>query len=814
MWGLTRRAGAALLLVATASAVWVYQTREIEVASVRSLAARHVLASTPRPRMRAVRFERNVGQTDARVAFIARGGEHTTFLTEDGLVIPLPLRGPEQALQMKLRGARSDVVAEGIRVLPGRVNYLLGNDRTRWHTQVPAFEAVRYPGVYPGIDILFYDRAGDIEYDFVVAPGADPDIIKFGFAGGTVHLDPLGNLIVSAGSSGAALTLLRPHSYQLVQNARREVKSRYEIDGAGEVRILLGEYDPALTLTIDPVLTYSSYFGGSGQDQGMGIAVDAAGSIYVTGLAASLDFPTERPLSGTLRGSTDAFVAKFDSTGQTLLFATYFGGTGSDGGRGVALFPSGEVAIVGETASTDLPVRAAVQSTYGGGALDGFAAKLSADGSALVYSTYLGGSATDVIRIIAVDRDGAAYVAGRSGSSDFPVANAVQSIHGGGPYDAFVSKLGPAGSPLAYSTFMGGTGDDGAYGIAVEATGAAYVTGYGNSPNFPVKSAYQATTAGAYEALVWKLNADGGLAYSTYLGGTANDWALGIASDAAGNAYLTGFTSSANFPTSGAFQSARAGTGDVFVTKLDATGTSLRYSTYLGGSGSEQGYAIAVDTNGYAYVTGRTASTDFPRRDAFQPNYGGGAFDAFVTRLGPSGRDLDWSTYLGGSGIDSSGDFGGANFGGGIVVTGSGQVYVTGFTTSTNFPTYEAWQRTFRGVSDAFIARMITARPFTESFLVAGVTPVRAIHIVELRDRIDALRTRNNLPPFAWTDSSLLGVSIKAVHVTELRAAIDAVYRAVNRTAPAYTDGTLTPQSSVIRRAHIEELRRAVIELE
>lgn len=766
-------------------------------------------------RARSFAFERNVGQTDPGVRFLARGPAYSLFLTANDAVFQASNAEGHAVITMTLRNANSNPETIGVEQLSSKTNYFVGRDPARWIADVPVFGAVRYRSVYPDIDLMYYAHDGQLEHDFIVGTRGDPRRIALTFQGaGRGRVDGAGNVVLQPISAGPAFTLRRPIAYQDFENVKTEVACRYVLVGDDTVTFDVGAHDRSRPLTIDPVLAYSTYLGGSGDDQGLGIAVDGAGSIYVTGVTASVNFPTSNVPFSHLSGSTDAFVVKLNASGTQLLFSTYIGGSMNDAARGIAVDANGSAYIVGETASTDFPTASPIQSAYGGGSLDGFVAKLSPDGSTLVYSTYLGGSGTDVARVVQVDSADAVYVAGRTTSLNFPLVNPVQSNHGGGGFDAFVTKINSTGTSLSYSTYVGGSGDDGAYAISVDSAGNAYVAGYGSSTNFPVVAPYQPTNAGVYDALMWKLNPSGSMVYATYLGGSANDWALGIATDSSGNAYVTGFTSSSNFPTSSPLQPMSGGGGDVFVTKLDPTGSSLIYSTYLGGTGSDQGFGIAVDPTGSAYVTGRTGSPNFPLHHPIQWAYGGGDFDAFVAKITSSGTALAFSTYLGGSGTDSSGNFGGSNFGGGVVVTGAGEAYVTGFTTSDNFPTASAYQSHLGGGSDAFVAKLIPPQPFTDDVLIAGSTIVRSVHIRELRDRINALRVRLGLAPFAWTDPVLDGMSVKAVHLVELRSALRGAYVAAGLTPPSYTDPDLTPHETVIKAVHVAELRAALGALE
>ncbi len=455
---------------------------------------------------------------------------------------------------------------------------------------------------------------------------------------------------------------LAPRAYQMTGGRRRPVASRYVLSG-DRVSIRLGAYDHHRALVIDPTVTlaYSTYLGGSGEegDSGQGIAVDSAGDAYVTGTTTSTDFPTHDPLQPeNASGGGDvsnAFVAKLNPAGSALLYSTYLGGSGlgafGDSGLGIAVDSAGDAYVTGNTASSDFPTHNPLQPEFGGGGSDGdaFVAKLNPAGSALLYSTYLGGSGGDFGQGIAVDTAGDAYVTGYTNSSDFPTHDPLQrkASDTSGDGNAFVAKLNPAGSALLYSTYLGGSRDDSGQGIAVDTAGDAYVTGYTNSPDFPTHNPLQRKFGGrggfagpTGDAFVAKLNPAGSaLLYSTYLGGSDDDSAQGIAVDTTGDAYVTGNTNSTNFPTHDPLQPKFRGDhagfiGDAFVAKLNPAGTALLYSTYLGGSGDDSGQGIAVDTAGDAYVTGDTNSSDFPTHNPLQPKLPGFG-NLFVAKLGP-----------------------------------------------------------------------------------------------------------------------------------------------------------------------------------
>ena len=689
-------------------------------------------------------FEANYGQTDSKVNFIARGPGYSLFLTGQEAVIALkkaavrslevkglPTREPVEkrkegaaggtVVRMELAKANAAPRIVGAEELPGKANYFIGNDPAKWRTNVPTYAEVKYAGVYPGVDLVYYGNQGQLEYDFVVAPGVDPNEIRLNFRGAAkLRVDKKGDLLL--GSGGEEVRFEKPVVYQEVAGARKPVEASYVLASANRIGFRLGEYDHSQRLVIDPVLVYSTYLGGSGNDFGNGIAVDSAGDAYVTGYNGSLNFPTVNPLQPANGGDeTDAFVAKLNPAGSALVYSTYLGGTGGDFGSSIAVDNGGNVYVTGFTASTDFPTVNPLQPTYGGGLSDAFVAKLNPAGSALVYSTYLGGSADTLGYGIAVDNAGHAYVTGYTMFTGFPTTpGAFQMTYAGGTSDAFVAKLNPAGSAFVYATILGGSSFDVGYGIAVDSAGNAYATGYTDSTDFPTVNPLQPMNAGASgagNAFVAKFNPAGSaLVYSTYLGGCGGEYSYGIAVDTAGNAYVTGSTASTDFPTVNPLQPTYGGDGDAFVAKLNSSGSALVYSTYLGGTGDDFGRGVAVDSEGNAYVIGQTGSTNFPTVSPLQPTYGGGG-DAFVAKLNSSGSALVYSTYLGGTGDD---------FGNGIAVDRVSNAYVTGGTASTNFPTMNPLQSTNGGVGgegeDAFVAKIASENtlPTTTAIPVPG----------------------------------------------------------------------------------------------
>jgi len=644
-------------------------------------------------------FEANQGQVDSEVKFLSRGRGYTLFLTGTEAVLALnqPQRTPRTRresfmpssapsasstvqLRLRLLGANPQPEVRGLDELPGKSNYFIGSDPAKWRTNVPTYAKVEYRDVYPGVSLVHYGNQQQLEYDFVVSPGADPGAIEFEAEGAErIEIDDAGDLVMHV--PGGQVRQHKPIVYQQIAGHRRDIPGRFVLRDSAfrdlsrrsrdphpqRVGFEVGAYDQSQPLVVDPVLVYSTFLGGSacGGCAAFGIAVDSYGNAYVTGQTSATDLATVSPLQGTSGGGWDAFVAKLNATGSALVYSTYLGGNGVDRASGIAVDSSGNAYVTGYTESTNFPTASPLQATYGGGH-DIFVAKLNPAGSALVYSTYLGGYYTDWGYGIAVDSSGNAYVTGYT-SGNFPTASPLQASHGGGGSDAFVAKLNAAGSALVYSTYLGGSGDDRGVGIAVDSSGNAYVTGSTTSTNFPTASPLQAANGGGtYDAFVAKLNAAGSaLVYSTYLGGSGRDEAAGIAVDASGSAYVTGWTQSTNFPTASPLQPANGGGwSDAFVAKLNAAGSALVYSTYLGGGVQDNGFGIAVDSSGNAYVTGYTNSPDFPKASSLVPSGGSGAF---ITKLNATGAALVYSNILGSSAQ-----------GNGIAVDPSANAYVAG----------------------------------------------------------------------------------------------------------------------------------------
>lgn len=667
-----------------------------------------------------IAFEENLGQVDPQVRFLGHAGRTAVFFSPTEAVIAKSSGASQKnptvsVLRMRWVGSNQapEMIADA--PLPGRVNYLIGSDPSRWHTDLPTYGRVRYRDLYPGIDAVFYGKNGELEYDLVVAPGATPEIISFAFEGQTALVrDRKGDLVLKL--RDGEMRQHPPRAYQMIAGRRRWLSANYVIRRNNTVGIAVAGVDPSRELIIDPRLSYSTYLGGTADDTVNAVAVDQFGRAYATGTTLT-GFPSKNPLQGN-QPQTDAFVTKFFATGGGLIYSTYLGGNLFDFGNAIAVDRFGNAYVGGNTNSSNFPVTpGAFNNGPPSGDDDGFIAKLSPSGSSLVYSLRLGGHGdSDSVFALALDSQHRVYATGFTCSADFPVKNAFQPVShaqncadGGG--DAFVSRLNASGSALDYSTYLDGTFESIGRGIAVDSTFHAYVTGSTESADFPTtpgafQRTFRAATVPGFprdtignNAFVTKFSADGRtLVYSTFLGGTVSDQANAIAVDGSGRAYVAGGASSKNFPiTAGAFQKTLRGTGDAFITKLQATGAGLIYSTFLGGSKGDGASSIAVDSLGRAHVTGSTLSTDFPVLAPIQAHSAGGQ-DAFITKLSANGGTLIYSTYLGGSGTDA---------GNCIRLDANGNAYVGGSTTSANFRTTAgAFSRTRKGASDGWVAKI------------------------------------------------------------------------------------------------------------
>lgn len=707
-------------------------------------------------------FEANLGQTSSDVRFLSHGDGYTVFLTGDEAVMTLrrPAPGSEvrpghnrfgkgpgnrgaaekvSVLRMRLDNANANPAVSGVDRMPTKVNYFIGNDPRKWHTDVPAYSRVKYTGIYPGVDLSFYGNQRRLEYDFVVSPGADPSRIALHVQGaGKLQIDRHGSLVMNV--RGGEVEFQKPVIYQDVDGQRRDIAGNYVVTNDRKVRFALADYDRSLPLTIDPVLSYVTYLGGTGTDAAFGIATDAAGDAYVAGSTSSTDFPQQNAESptppGDIAAEGTAFVSELNPTGTSLLYSTYLGGSGSANGGDAALAIAVDAAtplniyVTGFTYSPDFPVSTnALITTPGPGGTStggsGFITKLtpSLTGTAqLAYSTYLGGDTEDQGNGIAVDATGDAFVTGLTLSSDFPhTSNAFSTSLLNANGSSFLTEINTVSGTDVYSTYFGGTngagsaflfGDE-AFGITVDTSSNAYITGTTTSTDFPTAGhtiSSCATDANGI-AFVSEINTTTpALSFSTCLGGASTETqgeavALGGPSNFL---YVTGQTTSSDFPVTAnsiPAPSAGVGNGVVFVSLLNTTGTTPNtYSTFLGGTNGDFPYGIVADSAGNAYVSGSTGSADFPLTSgALIQSRNNGNGSGFVSEINPGGHgqaDLVYSSFFGGNGVGGTFD---AAYGIGLFM---GNAYIAGQTASSNLPvTTNVYQSTFKSTTtNAFVA--------------------------------------------------------------------------------------------------------------
>ena len=673
-------------------------------------------------------FEANRGQAPGFAQFVSRGKGYSIQLRPDSAILSLRDTTHQRTISFNVQLVDAHTgSAEGTDVLPGKVNYLTGPS-SHWRTDIPTYSRVKYSGVYPQTDLVYYGNHGQLEYDFIAHPGADVSRIAMNISGAkSVRLLQNGDLALE--SDGSSVVWHKPVAYQQIEGKKKSVHSRYEISG-NRVAFRVGSYDHRRDLIIDPALAYSTLIGGAGQDIARGVAV-LNGNAYIVGDTTSTDFPTTTGAYDRTCGSdgncnydgesfhSDLFVTKLNSTGTAVVYSTYLGGNNWDNAGGIAVDAAGNAVVVGETFSTDFSSKS-IGAAASGVAGAAFAAKLNSSGSGLVYAVRFGGSACSNgagATGVKIDSGGNAVVVGVTDCSNFSTTSgSFQPNYGGAAPgtggDAFIAKINPTGSAFVWASYLGGDQRDQPYDVALDTSNNVYVTGYTSSRDFPISStAFQKSIPSnpgssftQTSAFVTKVNAAGSaIVYSTYLGGSFLDTgnAIAVVGD---NAIVAGIAQSSNFPTtSGVVQRNLKGIADAFVTRFNSTGSALVYSTLLGGSDDDQATGVAVNSSGNAYVTGTTYSTDFPTTVyGFQRvQLASGGEDAFVAELTPDGKALAYSSYLGGSSYEEDQNFAR------ITLDSSRNAYVAGATQSTDFPTTPgAYRTTNKGGYDAFVVKI------------------------------------------------------------------------------------------------------------
>ncbi|MBX3349973.1 MAG: SBBP repeat-containing protein [Nitrospira sp.] len=712
-----------------------------------------------------IQFEANHGQVDEQVKFLARGKGYNLFLTPTESVMVLTRRDASRVtgdtrsdptdvlghepqaykhsvVRMKLEGANPSPAIDGMEQLPGIVNYFIGNDPAKWRTKIPTYAKVHYKEAYPGIDLAYYGNQGKLEYDFIVAPGADPNQIKLAFEGASeITVATSGDLLLT--TALGEVRVQKPIVYQLESDGHKTlVAGNYVASpkNLSHVQIHLAAYDREKPLVIDPVVDFLTYLGGKLGDANPRIAVDSLGNAYVAGMTGSLDFPTTSGVydpsfnansscpSITVTNTTcldatgvnvnfDYFVAKVNPSGSTLVYATYLGGTGNEFlVAPIAVDLTGNVYVGGQTRSADFPVTPGAFQTSAhhsptcqpssNCSADGFLTKLDPTGSTLGYSTYFGGNSGDGVTGITVDSNGFLYVTGDFASTDFPItpgAFSSSTVRG------LLAKVNQTGTGLVWATRLGipGSGFHEGRAIALDSAGNVILVGGVQGNVMPLVGAVQNTYGGNSDAFVWKFNPTGTtLLFSTFLGGTGVDWGYGVAVDPSDNIYLTGYTQSPNFPTtSNAYDQSHNGDSDIFVTKLSATGSPIVYSTFLGGSGNDENRAdIVVDAAGQAYVAGSSLSPNFPLVNAFDST--SAVFEIVLAKLASDGSNLVYSSYLGGAFSEARPS---------IALGPEGSIYLAAIVNPTGLTTTSGvFQPNSNGGEEIFIAK-ITDKPLANA---------------------------------------------------------------------------------------------------
>lgn len=652
-------------------------------------------------------FIQNKGQLNEQIKFHLKIRQANVYFTSAEIVYQFSFEESSaqrriENIRLSFVGSNSQVKISGQDESQARFNFFRGNDPEKWVSDAQTYQRILYKELYPNTDLIVEGNTGILKHEYLVKPGGDARDIRLRYEGiKNLRVNENGELEI--GTTSGVLREGKPISYQMIDGQRVDVDTDYVIGEENTVGFEVGEYRKDCDLVIDPWLVYSTFLGGVTFDYAQDIALDEEGNVYVTGHTGSDDFPTTTvTYDGTWNGgNNDVFVTKLNVSGSALIYSTYLGGAGDDRGYGIAVNANGYAYVTGSTSSTDFPTTLDGYDTSHNDLTDVFVTRITVTGNHLFYSTFVGGWGTDEGHAIAVDRSDNAYVTGKTDSANFPATGgAFDQTHGGGD-DVFVLKVNYSGEDLSYCTFMGWTADEEGNGIAVDNANCAYITGKTTSTFFPVTTTtYDSSYNMGGDMFVSKLNSSGSdLHYSTFIGGSSEDYGKDIAPDSSGNAYVVGTTYSTNYPTAGSrYDNTHNGSRDVVVTKLNAAGTSLLYSTFLGGSGSDWGEGIAIDHLGNAYINGYTFSTNFPTTPgAYSDSRSGAAYDVIVSCLSTASSHLIFSTYLGGE-FDDEGKA--------IAIDKGRCIYITGHTSSSDFPTTPgAYDRTFQGSGGGFSAQ-------------------------------------------------------------------------------------------------------------
>jgi hypothetical protein len=697
-------------------------------------------ASPARP----LAFEPNAGQADPEAQYLLRTPGARLFFTPGAVVLALDARSERHLLRWEFVEANPEARLAGAERLPGQVSYFVGSDASRWQRSLPRYAGVHYAALYPGIDLHYRGAGAQLKGTFVVAAGADPNRIRWRYTSAAgVWIGKHGELHVEL-VTGEYVTEQAPRAWQAINGRQAPVAVRYRLQPDGTVGFAVGDYQPRAPLVIDPLLTYSSFLGGGGWDSIQNLTVGPDGSMYLTGSTGSSNFPLRDPIQPAHAGAYDVFVSKLNPTGSQLVFSTYLGGYSWEAGYAIGVDAAGNVYLTGVTLSPDFPIVNAWQPTFGG-VDDAFVAALNPIGTQLLYSTFLGGDDEDVGSGVVVDAVGRITLTGHSSSQNFPTVNPFQPELRG-RQNAVIARLAPGGQTLEYATYLGGSTWDLGMQLRLDAQGNMYLTGLTESYDFPVLNAVQPVYGGAGDAFVSKLNAQGSaLVYSTFLGGEGLDWGLDLALAGQNEVYVTGWAASPDFPLASPFQPLLGGPEDAFVTHLSADGSALVYSTYLGGEQFDQGQGIQVDRWGQAWVTGITASPEFPLERPLQGSLLGGA-DLFVTAFAPEGTALRFSSYLGGTGGERPYA---------LVLTAEQRLYLGGFTDSLDYPLAgQPVQATYGGgIVDGFISVLD----------IADVTPPTPTASVTPTPQASPTATVTPLPPTPTSTSQIHPVCLPVV---------------------------------------------------